>query len=202
MQFTLFMGVDVSKETLDIAIRNESGIVSSEIIANRTKNINQYLKSVFRKYNLKKEEVLICLEHTGIYSLLLLSCAGDLGYATWVEDAVQIKQVLKVNRAKNDKLDAKQIAEYAFRFKDRAVLSKPERTQVRILRKLIGQRRRLLCIRKMLTLPLNEDKKFEDKIITQLQGQLAKVAFFRVFVLILGRFLLLSYPCLIPASLP
>ena len=172
MQFTLFIGVDVSKETLDIAIRNESGLVTTEIIANRTKNINQFLKSVLQKYNLRKEDMLICLEHTGIYSLLLLSCASDLGYATWVEDAVQIKQVLKVNRGKNDKLDAKQIAEYSYRFKDRAVLCKPERTQVRILRKLVGQRRRLLCIRKMLTQPINEDKKFEDKVITQLQAKL------------------------------
>jgi transposase len=173
MEFKQFMGVDVSKETLDITIRDSNSVLLSETIANGKKEINHLFKCLFKK-GVKKETLLICLEQTGIYSLLLLSVASDLGCALWVEDAVQIKQVLKVNRSKNDKLDAKQIAEYAFRFQDRAVLWEAERTQIKALRKLISQRRRLITIKKILTQPVNEAKRFESKEIVQLQEKLNK----------------------------
>lgn len=104
----------------------------------------------------------------------MLGCASDLGCVIWVEDAVQIKQLLKVNRGKNDKLDAKQIAEYAFRFQDRVVLWAAERSQIKILRKLISQRRRLLNVKKILSQPVKESKEFESKEIAQLQEKLNK----------------------------
>ncbi len=165
------MGVDVSKDTLDITVRTKNGISLTESIPNRRKEINQLFK-VLLKMGIKKGELLICLEQTGIYSLLLLGVASDLGCAIWVEDAVQIKQVLKVNRSKNDKLDAEQIAEYAFRFQDRAKLWEAERTQIKVLRKLISQRRRLIGIKKILTQPINESKRFESKEIVVLQEKL------------------------------
>lgn len=174
MQFTHFMGVDVSKETLDITIRNEKEILVSETIANDSKKIKQFFKLQFSKQKINKAELLICLEQTGVYSTLLLGCLSELGCAIWVEDAVQIKQVMKAHRGKNDQLDAKLIAEYACRFHDRVVLWEPERKQVKILRKLIAQRSRLLNIRKMLTQPLNETKRFEDKDILRLQENLNK----------------------------
>ena len=173
MEFTQFMGVDVSKDTLDIIIRDTKGMSLIETIANEKKEISQLFKSLFKK-GINKNELLICLEQTGIYSLLLLSIASDLGCAVWVEDAVQIKQVLKVNRSKNDKLDAKQIAEYAFRFQDRAKLWEAERTQVKVLRKLISHRRRLINIKKILIQPVNEAKRFESKEVVQLQEKLNK----------------------------
>ena len=166
MEFTQFMGVDVSKDTLDIIIRDTKGMSLIETIANEKKEISQLFKSLFKK-GINKNELLICLEQTGIYSLLLLSIASDLGCAVWVEDAVQIKQVLKVNRSKNDKLDAKQIAEYAFRFQDRAKLWEAERTQVKVLRKLISHRRRLINIKKILIQPVNEAKRFESKEVEE-----------------------------------
>lgn len=168
------MGVDVSKETLDICIRNEDEITFTTTITNEQKAIKQFLKGILTKTKVKAGEVLICLEHTGIYSLTLLSTARELHFAAWVEDAVQIKQVLKVKRGKSDKLDAEQICEYAYRFNDRVKLWEPEREQIKALRKLISQRSRLIRIKKMLLQPMNEDKRFESKEIQKLQEQLNK----------------------------
>ena len=172
MEFTHFMGVDVSKETLDITIRQAEFILVQETIANSVKNIHQFFKTLFSKKQVSKNDLLICLEHTGIYSSLLLKYAGDSALSIWVEDAVQIKQVMKAHRGKSDKLDACQIAEYAYRFPDRVKLWEPERTAVKILSRLIAQRRRLINIKKSLVQPLNETKRFEEKEIVQLEEKL------------------------------
>lgn len=64
-----FIGIDVSKETLDIAlIRNndKSNIYSSKVTNNKTgfKKMKQWLK--VEKISL--QEAVFCIEHTGMYS--------------------------------------------------------------------------------------------------------------------------------------
>ena len=64
-----FIGIDVSKETLDIAlIRNndKSNIYSSKVTNNKTgfKKMKQWLKGE----NISLQEAVFCIEHTGMYS--------------------------------------------------------------------------------------------------------------------------------------
>jgi transposase len=64
-----FIGIDVSKETLDIAlIRNndKSNIYSSKVTNNKTgfKKMKQWLKVE----NVSLQEAVFCIEHTGMYS--------------------------------------------------------------------------------------------------------------------------------------
>lgn len=173
MQFTHFLGVDVSKETLDITVRTSGGILLTETIINQQRDIKAFLKNTLSRIKPEHpKNLLVCLEQTGIYSIPFLESARDMGCTIWVEDAVQIKQVLKVSRSKNDKLDAKQIAEYAYRFFDRVTPWEPERLQIKILRKLITQRRRLIELKKSLATPVRESSRFECKEIVMLQERL------------------------------
>jgi len=53
------------------------------------------------------------MEHTGTYGLLLFAWLSQMGIDYCVEPAIQIKRSLGLTRGKNDKVDARRIAEYA-----------------------------------------------------------------------------------------
>lgn len=53
MEFKQFMGVDVSKNTLDITVRDELGLFQTETLVNGKKEINQFLKTYLRRESRK-----------------------------------------------------------------------------------------------------------------------------------------------------
>jgi transposase len=113
------IGIDVSKATLDVALRNEQGVVKEE----RVKNSAGALKGLLRKWKKQgfcEQGTLVCLEPTGHYSLGVIKVLLDLGHRTWLAHATDIHLSLGMQRGKNDKTDARRIAEYAFRFQDKA----------------------------------------------------------------------------------
>lgn len=172
MDFTHFMGIDVSKNTLDICLRNRSEQLFSCTINNDSKAVYKLVKKLEREFAIDRAGLIVCLEHTGIYSALVLTALYDLNVTTWLEDALQIKQVMRSQRGKTDQLDARSIMEYCYRFVDRVTAWEPERTCIKHLRKLLAHRKRLLEVRKMLTVPQQESAKFEEKELVNLQQQL------------------------------
>ena len=152
-----FIGIDVSKETLDIAlIRNndKSNIYSSKVTNNKTgfKKMKQWLK--LEKISL--QEAVFCIEHTGMYSKpvaqFILSLQGNL----WMEMSLKIIRSMGVQRGKNDKIDAIRIALYAQRCQDEMKLYEPPRPIVEKLRTLLQLRKRLINSRSSLQVPCNE----------------------------------------------
>ncbi|OAV66193.1 Transposase IS116/IS110/IS902 family protein [Bacteroidales bacterium Barb6XT] len=61
-------------------------------------------------------DVLVCAECTGQYIWPLCCVCKDLGIDLRLENPAQIKHSSGVQRGKNDRLDARKIAAYAFRF--------------------------------------------------------------------------------------
>ena len=115
-----FLGIDISKETLDVSLINQS---DSKIFMD--KKINNTLDG-FEKMNrwLSKKHIsikdcLICMEHTGVYGLLLIIWLHQQDVAFCVESGLQIKKSLGIARGKNDKIDARRIAIYAMEKKDK-----------------------------------------------------------------------------------
>ena len=140
-----FIGIDVSKETLDIAlIRNneKSNIYSSKVTNNKSgfKKMKQWLKGE----NVSLQEAVFCIEHTGMYSKpigqFILSLQGNL----WMEMSLKIIRSMGVQRGKNDKIDAMRIALYAQRCQDEMKLYEPPRPIVEKLRTLLQLRKRLI----------------------------------------------------------
>ena len=65
-----------------------------------------------------------------------------------------------MQRGKSDQLDAKRIAQYAFRFQDKVQRWQPDRAVIRQLKALVCIRERLIKARASLSKPFNEYKKF------------------------------------------
>ena len=159
MEFKNFIGIDISKGTFDIALIKESNLenITSLVCTNNPKGI-VHLEEFLKKQGINTKETLFCMEHTGIYCRLLSHYLTENKYNVWLEMPIQIIRSLGVQRGKNDKIDARRIAEYAYLKKDKAVLWEPPREVVLQIQDFLSLRDRLCESRKMLKMPIKEFK--------------------------------------------
>lgn len=116
------IGIDISKSKLDCAVMDSEYKIPCEvIIPNTEKGIASFLKDLSKKLKITKDELLICCENTGIYNRPLEKFCSKSGYLLWVEHPVKIKKAASDLRGKDDKKDARRIAEYAVRYHDKTV---------------------------------------------------------------------------------
>jgi transposase len=157
MEFKNFIGIDISKETFDLALikNSELGSITSSQFSNDPQGIQQ-LEEFLKRNQIHKEDTIICMEHTGIYCRFLSQYLTENHYNVWLEMPVQILRSLGIQRGKNDKVDAKRIAEYTLLKKDKVVLWEPPREVVLQIHDLLALRDRLCDSRKMLKTPIQE----------------------------------------------
>jgi transposase len=165
MNFKNFIGIDISKGTFDLALIKDNNllVVASDDFPNTSNGIVQ-LEGFLKNQGLDMQETLFCMEHTGIYCRLLSHYLTECKYYVWLEMPVKIIRSLGLQRGKNDKIDAKRIAEYACIKKDKAVLWEPPREVVMQINDLLTLRDRLVESRKSLKQPIKEliDTGFKD----------------------------------------
>jgi len=108
---TFFIGIDISKDTLDFAICKDvnNPIEDSFKVDNSIKGISQMI----RKCKKTKSPLWFCFEHTGNYGLLLSHQLQAEGLTYSAVPALEIKQSQGMVRGKSDLVDAKRIALYA-----------------------------------------------------------------------------------------
>lgn len=161
MKNQVTIGIDVSKETLDFAVLLEGKKLFHMQTSNNCQGINEFCKKVYRQVKIAKEQWFFCLEHTGIYCNPILEYASKKNLAIWMEDAKKIKAFHGIEREKTDKVDALNIAEYAYAKCHKAVLWEPARPVVSRLKALLKCRERLVDTKKRLSVALAE-KGFDD----------------------------------------
>jgi len=152
-----FIGIDVSKLTIDVAIimNNDVGKIIQLVFANDSKGFNEFKKHL-AKEKISFPETVFCMEHTGYYSKQLsrfvIAQHGNL----WMEMSLKIIRSLGVQRGKNDKLDAKRIALFAQRNQQDFVPYNPPRLIVENLKTLLMLREKLIHSKTAITVPVNE----------------------------------------------
>jgi transposase len=103
------------------------------------------------------------MEHTGIYDNLLIECLAGQKVLMYVAAGLEIKNGTGISRGKNDKIDAKRIADYGVRFADKL---KPYTMCDQTLSELKGLnalRTQMVMIRAQLTQANDDIKKFQSK---------------------------------------
>lgn len=110
-----FIGVDISSAKLDVALLEdaENRRFKDKVVTNDFKgfdSIERWLEEL--KINLN--ECVFCMEHTGTYGLLFFAWLSQMEINYCVEPALKIKRSLGVTRGKDDKVDARRIADYAY----------------------------------------------------------------------------------------
>jgi transposase len=163
-----FIGVDVSKRSLDLAVVRDGLVVQQDKIENGSKAMRSFLSGLTKGLGISFDQVIVCLEHTGIYNAHVLEVCWNQGIRICLEPAAKIKGSLGgIVRGKSDKIDAQRIASYAFKNARELVFWQPERLIIQKLKALLSLRNRLMCARNQLRVPLNESAGFLDKSIVK-----------------------------------
>ncbi|HND96828.1 MAG TPA: IS110 family transposase [Chitinophagaceae bacterium] len=163
MQINNFVGIDVSKKTLDFCLVQNGSKVLSITIANVPSEIKKCVSEFLKHSPGGLKETVFCMEHTGVYNLPLVKHLQGIGANIWLESGLQIKKSMGIARGKNDQIDAYRIAIYAFDKRYQMKLWKAPREIVEKLTAYLAQRSRLVKIQKLLKVPVKEQKLYYGK---------------------------------------
>lgn len=130
-----FVGIDVSKYKLDVCILNEL----NKHIEKTFDNTKEGLKSLNRWIKKNNQPSWVCLEATGYYSEDVGEFLVSKGYNVSIVNPLQIKYFSKsrLTRNKNDKVDARVIAQYAAQQSTLLLLFKPKSKDRKLMRELL-----------------------------------------------------------------
>ena len=160
--YTHFVGVDISKDTLDIAVVSPANMLLYERqLENKQPVVVAFFKQLARCVpGVASATSLLCCEHTGLYNRPLLEATQALALATWVEHAAPLNAATGLRRGKTDAVDARRIAAYAVRFVERACLWAAAHPVLAALDRLRTRRARLVGVLQVLQTPLSSSEGF------------------------------------------
>lgn len=139
----VFIGIDVSKLTIDVSIITHQGEQDYHQFENNLKAFKEMEIWLKRKKLFSFQESLFCMEHTGLYTRELVSFLLQHEAKVWMESALHLKRSMGMTRGKSDKVDSYRIARYAMTNSDKAVLLKLSSATLQKLKDLMSNRERL-----------------------------------------------------------
>jgi len=142
MKRTSFIGIDISKKTLDICLYKPGSATKMYF---KKQNNRRGFKSMMKDLKSSKinlEESFVCLEYCGVYGLELgFFLEGKIAYCFC--NPLHIKRSLGLTRGKTDKLDSFKIARFCYLFRDELKpMCMPTRCMLQ-LKSLIAERLRI-----------------------------------------------------------
>ena len=137
----IIVGIDVSKDTLDVFIH---GINRYFKVNNNPKGFLKLLEVVISESKCKKSDLLFCFENTGKYSKPLSVFLQDQDIDFVMEAALRIKKSLGLTRGKNDKIDSRRIALYAYEKRETLVPTVLPGKKIDQIKSLISLREKLI----------------------------------------------------------
>lgn len=176
LKFTI--GADISKDKINFALRFLNDYLIEKEVENTTSALNKFIKEVqslvksIAKEKKSEYAIEFIMEHTGIYGNLLIECLAGQKVPMYVVAGLEIKNSTGISRGKNDKIDAKRIADYGVRFADKLkpyTLCDQTLTTLKVLN---TKRSQLVKIKAQLTQAKDDNKKFLGK---ETQKQLEQI---------------------------
>lgn len=165
MKFTEAIGIDVSKLTLDACLHNQQKLIQ---VPNTKQGYLKLLSWVKKNSMCSLENILFCFEHTGIYSFALSCFMSEIKLNYILVPGLEIKRSLGIQRGKNDQIDAKRIAQYAYRRRDEVTLYKaPDKCLIKF-RQVLSLREKLVKQRSGLKSTLKEQANMIDRLENKL----------------------------------
>ena len=162
MQKKYFIGIDVSKHTLDVAFIIREQTSFSKVLWKQFNNTHQGLEQMSKWLTEMQVplsiQTIVVIENTGVYHRLLWQFFSSLQVELCIENAAQVKWSLGIARGKNDKVDSRRLALYAVRNADRLKPTPALNEQVLPLKDLLMLRNKLLLQINSITTVINELK--------------------------------------------
>ena len=164
MKKSVFIGIDISKNSLDVAVFLPATTekFAHQKLANSPSGFRKLLRWITTNHDL--ESCLFCLEDTGNYSVGIAYFLADQQVHVCVESAYRIKHSMGIQRGKSDPADAQMIARYAYRSADRLRLFSSPSGSVAQLKALMSFRVRLIKQKTRLAVAITETKALHNTV--------------------------------------
>ncbi len=134
------IGIDISKKTLDWCVMEEKEVVGFHKTANTMDSIVKKLAEVLESGKTCIGDVLVCAEFTGRYIHPLVLACHKCGVDLWLESGYNVKCEARKERGKDDRTDARRIAEYGRKNQDDARIYHLPSESIATLRDLLSER--------------------------------------------------------------
>jgi transposase len=151
-----YVGIDVSKETLDLRLYS---VKQQEVVDNKIAGFKKMYRWILKQVE-PGTKLFFCFEHTGLYAVPLQLYLEEMGLEYVQVSGLQVKRSLGIQRGKNDRIDAQKLAEYAYLHRDTLRPYKLQSGYLIRLKYLLSLRSRLVRQRGGYTASANEYKKF------------------------------------------
>ena len=161
-KFRLICGIDVSKASLAVAIFRKGELIGRKTYPNTAPGLES-LYQLLLELEPDPSQILVCLEHTGVYIEKLTLAFQDTDLFIWVVNPLIIKYVrVDFERLKTDPVDALKIAQFAWLMQSEAQAYQPLNAQEAQIKDLYRLRRQLVKLRQQ---TLNMAATNQDKAI-------------------------------------
>jgi len=174
--FLYYIGIDISKNTLDFAVVAGKEMLLHRVCKNQKKAIKDFLDILSELSGFTFKNCIFCMENTGFYCNILLDVLMKYDAYVVLENPIQIKRSIGIIREKTDKADAFNIAFYAQRNIGDLRRWNPRRDAISALNDLLTLRERLLNINVILKTSLKEQRGFIDQKYHSLYERLCSKA--------------------------
>lgn len=142
MKFKSFIGIDVSKSTIDAYLKINH---CHAIFENNQEGYEELVEWVMENSGLVLgKELLFGFESTGIYSSELAMFLEKHGLPFFIISGLELKRSLGIRRGKSDKADSKDIAEYLYEKQEKITPTVLPSQTIQDLKKLFNYRERLV----------------------------------------------------------
>ncbi len=175
-----FIGVDISKDHIDCALirkDNHEGFIEKRF-SNDLKGFES-LEEWLCDTGTEVKRVLFCMEHTGTYGLLFCAWLCHKGMDFCVEPGLRIKQSIGMVRGKNDRIDARRIADYALTQKSKLTLFSFPSEAILEIKQMLTYRDQMVRFRTSLKNSIKNHLQYEqitgkNKISASIEDQIRK----------------------------
>jgi transposase len=121
------IGIDMSADDFAACgIKSPDSIIFNPQKFNNSFEGMESFSRVLEEYKIAPSETIICMEATGVYTEKLCYYLASKGFTLCIEAPHKIKNKIKDSPRKNDLIDSKDIAEYAYRYTDKLAEWKPQ----------------------------------------------------------------------------
>lgn len=162
-KYLYFLGIDISKDTLDCTLAKGAEPLFHRKIQNQPSDIRQLLEDILSLKGITRRNIVTGMENMGFYANPLIETLVRLRVKYTSEHALNIKRSLGMVRGKSDKMDSERIALHLYKTRDLLSPSHPRRPEIETLAMLATMRERMVKMELKLRNPLRQSQGFIPK---------------------------------------
>ncbi len=178
------IGIDISRNTFDV---HDYKLEAHKEYQNSESGFKQLLSQARKDHGKNLNGIIICMEHTGLYSLPISVFFTQKKVSFSMIPGLEIKRSLGMTRGKNDKIDAYKIARYAYLRREEIKEYELPSEEILKLKSLLSLRERMVKHRTSYLGHLKELKAFykkiknpllfktQEKLIKELSSQIKRI---------------------------